>query len=214
VRVIGHQEEGGRRVAAPFVGEDAVEAPEGVGPARLVERPAGERARLPQARADATAKQVGLRAGRSAPEPGRGPLPRCVDVVCERDGEAGAAPARRLDAESTAQALERRVERIERGAGRSEPAVLVACAVSLLDAGEVEERLRKLVAMRPLPPGDLLPGLSRVGDVVPKTELPGPDRVEDPAGLPLDRLRDQPGRSADSRSAVTRPEPSQRAASR
>ena len=132
----------------------------------------------------------------------------------KRNGEPGTAPAGRVDAKPPPQALERRVERLERGGDCPEPTVLVARAVSLLETREVEERLGKLVALGPLSPGDLLPGVGRVGNVVPEAELAGPDRVEDPAGLPLDRLRDQPGRSADSRSAVTRPEPSQRAASR
>ena len=133
----------------------------------------------------------------------------------KRDGEAGAAPARRLDAEPAAQTLERWVERLERGAGRPEPAVLVARAVSLLEAGEVEERLGELVALRPLAPGNLLPGLGPVGDVVPEPELTGSDRVEDPAGLPLDRFRDQLGRSlARFQERGGRPEPSQRATSR
>ena len=133
----------------------------------------------------------------------------------ERDGEAGAAPARRLDSEPAPQTLERWVERLERGAGRPEPAVLVARGVSLLDAGEVEERLGELVALRPLAPGDLLPGLGPVGDVVPEPELTGSDRVEDPAGLPLDRFRDQlDTHSLDSRSEAVRPDPSQRATSR
>ena len=213
--MIGHHEERGRRIAPPLVGEDAVEAPERVGSARLVERPAGQRARLAQAGAHPAAKQVGLRARSGAPKPGRGPLPRRVDVVGERDGEAGAAPTRRLDAEPAPQALERWVERLERGTGRPEPAVLVTSAGLLLDAGEVEERLGELVALGPLSPVDLLPGLRPVGDVVPEPEVAGSDRVEDPAGLPLDRFWDQlDTHSLDSRSEAARPEPSQRATSR
>jgi hypothetical protein len=85
----------------------------------------------------------------------------------------------------------------------------------LLEAGEVEERLCELVALGPPAPGNLLPGLGPVGDVVPEPELAGPDRVEDPAGLPLDRLRDQLGTlSLDSRSEAAGPDPSQRATSR
>lgn len=109
----------------------------------------------------------------------------------ERDGEAGAAPARWLDAELAPQALERRVERVEAGRGRSKAIVLVPGAVSLLDAGEVEERLRELVALGPLSPLDLFPGLGPVGDIVTEADFAGPDRVEDPAGLSLDRFRDQ-----------------------
>ena len=133
----------------------------------------------------------------------------------ERDGEAGAAPARRLDAEPAPQALERRVERIERRAGRTEPPVLVARALPLLDAGEVEERLGELVAVGPLSPLDLLPGLGPVGNVVAEADLAGADRVEHPARLPLDRFRDQLStHSLDSRSEEARPDPSQRATSR
>lgn len=109
----------------------------------------------------------------------------------KRDGKPGAAPARWLDAEPAPQTLERRVERVEAGRGRSKAIVLVPGAVSLLDAGEVEERLRELVAVGSLSPLDLLPGRGPVRKVVSEAELAGPDRVEDPAGLPLDRFRDQ-----------------------
>ena len=109
----------------------------------------------------------------------------------ERDGKAGATPARRLDSEPATEPLERRVEGIERGAGRTEPPVLVARPLPLLDAGEVEERLGELVAVGPLSPLDLLPGFGPVGDVVAEADLAGSDRVEDPARLPLDRFRDQ-----------------------
>ncbi len=109
----------------------------------------------------------------------------------ERDCEARAAPARRLGAEPAPQALERRVERVETGRGRSKATMLVPGATALLDACEMEERLRDLVALGPLAPLDLFPGPGPVGDVVPETDVTGPDRVEDPAGLALDRFRDQ-----------------------
>jgi hypothetical protein len=64
-------------------------------------------------------------------------------------------------------------------------------AFPLLDAGEVEERLGELVVFRPLSTLHLLPGRGPVGDIVPEAELAGPDRVEDPPCLPLDRFRDQ-----------------------
>lgn len=69
--------------------------------------------------------------------------------------------------------------------------MLVVRTFTLLDPGEVEERLGELVVLGPLPTLDLLPGLGPVGDVVPEAELTGSDRVEDPARLSLDRFRDQ-----------------------
>ena len=141
VRVLGHEEEGRRGAAAPLVGEDPVEAPEGVGAARLVQRRAGESAQLAQPRTDTPADQVRLRASSCSLEPDPRPLPRRVDVVRERDRETRAAPARRFRAELSPQPFEGRVERVETGGRRPEAVVLVTRAVSLLDAGEVEERL-------------------------------------------------------------------------
>ena len=54
----------------------------------------------------------------------------------------------------------------------------------------MEERLGELVARRPLAAGDLLPGALVVRHVVAEPELPGTDRVEYPAGAPLDLGRD------------------------
>ena len=102
VRVIGHQEERGRSVVATLVGEDAVEAPEGIGSPHLVERRRSQPARLAQARADPAPKQIALCARSRAPQPRRSPLPGRVDVVGKRDGEPGTAPARRLGAEPAA----------------------------------------------------------------------------------------------------------------
>ena len=150
----------------------------------------GERADLAQARAGLAATEVGFACAVARPDPDGRPLPRRVDVVGERDGEPGTAPPRRLDAEPAPQPLERGVEGVERRAGRAKPRVLVAPAVPLLDASEVEERLGELVALGELSPLDLLPRLRPVRNVVPEAELMGPDRVEDPAS-PFDRVRDQ-----------------------
>jgi hypothetical protein len=83
--------------------------------------------------------------------------------------------------------------------------VLVPSAVSFLDPREVEERLREVVALGPLSSLDLLPRLLAVGKVVAEADLVCPDRVEDPAGPALDRLRDQRRAPLTSRAAWTRP---------
>jgi hypothetical protein len=62
--------------------------------------------------------------------------------------------------------------------------VLVASAVPLLDAGEVEERGGEGIGWK-LAALDLLPRLGVVGDVVTDPEVAGADRVEHPAGSPL-----------------------------
>jgi hypothetical protein len=111
--------------------------------------------------------------------------------VGEGDGEAGAAPAGRIELQAAAQAIERRIERVERRGGGAKAIVLVARAVALLDAGEVEERLGELVALRALSALDLRPGLFAVRKVVAEPDVSRADRVEDPARPPLDGLRNQ-----------------------
>ena len=69
--------------------------------------------------------------------------------------------------------------------------MLVASLLPFLDAGQVEERLGELVAVRRLSPVDLLPGLGPKRNVVPESDVTRADRVEDPACLSLDRFRDQ-----------------------
>ncbi len=64
-------------------------------------------------------------------------------------------------------------------------------SVSLLHAGKMEERLGQVVPVRPLAAGNLLPGALVVRKIVAEPELTGTDRVEYPAGAPLDVGRDQ-----------------------
>jgi hypothetical protein len=123
----------------------------------------------------------------------------------ERDGKARARPARRIELEAAPQALERRIERVETRAGGAKAIVLVARAVALLDPGEVEERLGEVVAVRALPAVDLGPGLFAVGKVVAEAQVARSDRVQNPAGPALDRLRDQRNTPFTSRAACTRP---------
>ncbi len=89
----------------------------------------------------------------------------CVRATAKR----APPPARRLEPEPAPEPLERRVERVEAGRRGREAAVLVPRAVELLDAGEVEERLCEVVAVRPLSPVHLLPGRGHVGEVVPSS---------------------------------------------
>jgi hypothetical protein len=139
--VVGEQEERRGGAGALLVVQDPVEAPVRIRSAGPVQRGAGEPAQFADAGAQASPAQIALGARGRAFEACARPLPRRVDIVGERDGEPRTSPAGRIDAQATAQALERRIERVEGGGGRPEPVVLVARAVSLLDAGEMEERL-------------------------------------------------------------------------
>jgi hypothetical protein len=67
----------------------------------------------------------------------------------------------------------------------------VAWAVSLLDAGEVEEPFGEVVAFGPLAALDLLPCAFAVGKIVAEPEVTRPDRVEHPPRTPLHAWRDQ-----------------------
>jgi hypothetical protein len=111
--------------------------------------------------------------------------------VRERDGEAGASPAGSIELQAAAQAIERRIERVERGRRGAKAIVFVACPVALLDAREVEERRGELVALRALPALDLRPGRFVVRQVVAEPDVSRADRVENPARAPFDSLRNQ-----------------------
>ena len=84
-----------------------------------------------------------------------------------------------------AQAFERRVERVEARPLGAEAAVLVAGAVALLHAREVEERRGQVVGGA-LAAVDLLPRLDVVWDVVAEADFVRADRVEHPAGAAVD----------------------------
>ncbi len=83
--------------------------------------------------------------------------------------------------------------------------MLVAPRVALLDPREVEERLGQVVAGRPLPALDLLPGLGPVLHVVSEAHLAAADRVQHPAGPPFHLLRDQRKAPLTIREASTSP---------
>ena len=100
----------------------------------------------------------------------------------ERDAERPVA-----DAEPPAQALERRVERVEPRPFRAEAPVLVARAVPLLHARKMEEAGGDVVAGQ-FAALELLPRLRVIGDVVAEAELGRADRVEHPARAALDLL--------------------------
>src|SRR5262249_28819054 len=99
VRVLREQEERRRGAGPALVAKKPVEAPVRVRAADPVHRYAGEPAQLAQPRLEPASAQVGLRPRRGALHAPPRPLPRHVDVVCERDGEARAAPARRIDSQ-------------------------------------------------------------------------------------------------------------------
>jgi hypothetical protein len=83
--------------------------------------------------------------------------------------------------------------------------VLVARAVSLLDPGEMEERLGEVVALGPLAALDLLPRAGVVGDVVAEPDLTPANRVQHPAGPPFHLLGDQRNALLTTREARTSP---------
>ena len=121
------------------------------------------------------------------------------------DGEAGAAPARRLDAELPAQPLERRVERVEaasrtRGSGRARRAG--PSAPRSARGGRTPRRDRRPADAVRL---DLLPGASRVRNVVAEAEVARAERVEHPAGAPLDVRRDQRNAAFTTRASCVAP---------
>src|SRR5206468_3237006 len=100
--------------AAPtLILEDSIEAPVGVGAGDLVHGGAGDASELAQARPDPALEQVALRTRGGSLDAPACPLPGHVHVMGQGDGEAGAAPARRLDSQAMTEPLERRIERVE-----------------------------------------------------------------------------------------------------
>jgi len=165
VAVPGEQEEGRGRPVLALGLHQLAEAPVGVGAAQPVERHAGERARLAGGRPAPPSEDARLEPRRGPLDPEPRPAPGHVHVVREGDGEARSAPAPRLEPEPASEPVERRVERIEARGRRGEPAVLVARPVELLDAGQVEERVREVVLLRALAALDRGPCLGDVRDV-------------------------------------------------
>src|SRR5213592_1932973 len=205
VRVLGEQEESRRGARSPLVAQDAVEAPVRVGAADLVHRRAGKPAQLAKSGTDAAGAEVALGTRSCSLHAATRPLPGDVDVVRERDGEPRPAPPWRLDPQASTQPLHGRIEWIEARRRRPEAVVLVPRPVQLFEAGEVEERLRQVVAAGPLAAVDLLPRLGAVRHVVAEPEVAGADRVEHPAGPSLDELRNHRKTPRATRAAWTRP---------
>jgi len=109
VLVTGEDEEGraGGAVAA-FLGEDVGEAPVRIGAAEAVQRRRGEPCGFAHCRPEATLQRVALETGGCTAKADPRPAPGGVDVVRERDGKPRVG-----EPEPAAEALERRVERIE-----------------------------------------------------------------------------------------------------
>src|SRR5436190_7952150 len=179
-----HEEGRAMGAAAPLFGDDLLEAPVRIGAAHAVDRRGGEGRRLAERGPEAHAERVSLQASSRGADADARPPPGVVDVVGERDGERRVA-----DAELPAQALERRVERVEPRRFRAEAAVLVTRAVPLLHTRKMEEAGGEVVAGQ-FPALDLLPRLRVIGDVVAEAELGRADRVENPARTALDLLGD------------------------
>jgi hypothetical protein len=170
-----------------------------------VERDGRQPASLARGHAEPTSDHGRLRARGGPDDALSRPLQGCVDVVRERDGEAGAGPMGGVELEAAPQAIEGRIERVERRGRGAKAIMLVARPVALLDTGEVEEGLGEVVTLGPLPALDLGPGLFAVRQVVPEPEVARSDRVENPSGPPFDGLRDQRNTLLASRAAWTSP---------
>jgi hypothetical protein len=178
-----------------LLGHDLREAPVRVALAELVERHAREPARFVQRGTGLAREHVSLEARGSAEHADARPAPRHIDVVRQRDHEAGAAVPRSLHAELAAQPLERRIERVEAGRRREETPMAVAGRADLLDPGEMEEGGGEVVSFGQLAALDLLPGLGPVWQVVAEGKTPRPERVENPASPGLHALGNlDPGR--------------------
>src|SRR5215218_3615160 len=176
MRMPGHDEERRADAALPLATDNPLEAPVRVGAPDPVHRRDCERARLGDRGSEPAPADRLLDPRDSAAQTDPAPPPGHVDVVREGDGEAGAAPSRRLDAEPCPQALERRVERIERGPVGQEPAVLIEPRrlprpLRLLDPRKVEERVGELVAGRALAGADTLPRLGRIRKLLSEADV-------------------------------------------
>jgi hypothetical protein len=113
VGVARDDEERRARPAPCLERRDLGEAPVRVRAAQAMEGDRGEAAGLPQRLAPGSGTGVRAQPAGRVPDAAPRPAPGPVDVVRERDGEAGAAPARRRDPKALAQPFERRVERVE-----------------------------------------------------------------------------------------------------
>ena len=114
------------------------------------------------------------------------PAPGRVDVVRQRNGEAWTAGER--NTQPAAQPLERRVERVETRPLGAKAAVLITRAcILLLDTRQMEEALGQVVALWTFPALHSLPGVGVVRHVVAEPNIRCSDRIQHPAGTPLDR---------------------------
>src|SRR5439155_18699074 len=110
MRMPGHHEEGRARPPLALELQDAVEAPVRIRAPELVPGDRGHDPRLPECRAPVAGTGMMGDAARGACHSPPRPAPRDVHVVRQRDGEAPAPPAGRLDSEAPPETLERRVE--------------------------------------------------------------------------------------------------------
>jgi len=203
VRIVVRREDeegGSRGAAAALLGHDLLEAPVRIRAAQSVQRCGRETGRLAHRRSEPDAEQVALQPRGGGAKPGARPTPRRVDVVGEGDDEAC-----RPKSELLAETLERWIERVEARPFGAKAAVLVARAFSLLDAGEVKERLGQVVRIGTLAALDLLPGLGPVGNVVPEAELRRADGIQHPACAPLDGSGDHGSALRATRARCTSP---------
>ena len=182
VAVAGEEEVGRARPAGALELGDAGEAPVGITAAEAVHRDGRQAAGLAKRVPPGAGARAGGEAAYRVPNAPTRPAPGPVDVVGERDREAGAAPAGRLDPQTRAQPLQRRVERVEGRGGGRETAMAVALPAALLEPGQMPEGAGELVALGALSPLDLRPGAGVVGHLLADGELAGAERVEHPAG--------------------------------
>ena len=172
--------------AAAFLRDDLLEPPVRIGATHAMQRCSRETRRFTHCWPETCMTDVLLQPRSRAAQADPRPAPGRVDVVRQRNGEAWTAGGR--NTQPAAQPLERRVERVETRPLGAKAAVLITRArILLLDTRQMEEALGQVVALWTFPALHSLPGVGVVRHVVAEADVRCADRIQHPAGTPLDR---------------------------